>query len=77
MKNWLLALMLALALIAPVSAVEVADELWDALPEGTEDILKNTDLNATDPLGGGVSQILQSLMGQAKIRSVPAIAGRG
>ncbi|KAF5066137.1 Stage III sporulation protein AE [anaerobic digester metagenome] len=66
MKNWLLALVLALILIAPISAAEVSDELWDALPKGTEDILKNTDLNATDPLGGGVSQILQSLMGQAK-----------
>jgi len=66
MKKWLLALTLALLLTVPVSAAEVPDELWDALPEGTEDILQNTDLTATDPLGGGVSQILQNLKEQAK-----------
>jgi len=66
MKRWLLILLLALLFTMPVSAVEVPDELWDALPEGTESILENADLSGTDPLGGGAAQIFQNLMGQAR-----------
>lgn len=66
MKKWLIALFLALFFIVPARAAEVPDELWNALPEGTENVLQNTDLSGADPLGGGVSQILQNLMGQAR-----------
>ncbi|WP_369282243.1 stage III sporulation protein AE [Oscillibacter sp. GMB15532] len=66
MKQWLLALLLALLVTVPVSAAGVPDELWDALPEGTESILEDTDLSGTDPLGGGAVQIFQNLIGQAR-----------
>lgn len=66
MKQWLLALLLALFFIVPASAAEVPDELWDALPEGTEELLENADLSGADPLGGGVAQIFKNLAGQAK-----------
>ncbi len=66
MKRWLLAVLLALLFTIPVSAAEVPDELWSALPEGTESILENTDLSGADPLGGGAAQIVQNIVGQAK-----------
>lgn len=66
MKQGLIALFLALLFLIPVSAAEVPDALWDALPEGTEELLENADLSGADPLGAGVSQIFRDLMGQAK-----------
>ena len=66
MKNWIAALLLALIFVLPVSAAPVPDELWDALPEGTEEILENADLSGTDPLGSGTAQILEGLMGTVR-----------
>ena len=65
MKIWLTAAALCLLLTVPVAA-GVPDELWNALPEGTEEILKQTELDSADPLGSGAARILQGLAEQGR-----------
>lgn len=66
MRGFIAAALLTLALAVPASAAEVPDELWRALPEGAEEILRDTDLNAADPLGSGVSQIVERIARQGR-----------
>lgn len=61
MKAWIWAILLTLALCVPASAAQVPDELWDALPEGAEDILKDSDLTGSDPIGSGVARLFERL----------------
>ena len=66
MKIWLTAAALCLLLTVPAAAAGVPDELWDALPEGTEEILEQTELDSADPLGSGAAQILHGLAEQGR-----------
>ena len=63
MKYWLLPVLLSLLL--PAGATEIPDELWKALPEGTERIVQSADLSGGHGIAAGLSAIGEALRGQA------------
>ena len=67
MKKYCCFLLLLLTLLAvPATAAEVPDELWKALPQGTEELLKDTDLSSGSAVSDGISGILERVKGQAQ-----------
>ncbi len=61
MKKILCVVVLLLALTVNARAAEVPKDLQKALPEGTEELLKDVDLTGGDGLAGGLSGILKRI----------------
>lgn len=67
MKKYCCFLLLLLTLLViPAAAAEVPDELWKALPQGTEELLKDTDLSSGSAVSDGISGIFERVKGQAQ-----------
>lgn len=59
MRRLILVLGFILLLTVEAGAVELPEELVDALPEGTEDLLKDTDFSDADGFTQGIQGILE------------------
>lgn len=60
MKKFVWVLLACLLCTVSVRAVEIPQELRDALPEGASELLEHLDFSGSDALSGGISRILQS-----------------
>jgi len=80
MKNvcWM-SLLLIVLMTVPVSAAELPEELLNALPDAAAELLENVDYTGADPLGSGVTHVLERTGAQIKgllrqrIKSVAAV----
>lgn len=61
MKKWICVCALLLLLTGFAQALEVPNELQNALPSGAEDVLRGTDFSGATSLADGVSRLLQRM----------------
>ena len=65
MKRWLCCLMLLAALTVPAGAVELPEELRDALPREAAELIEDVDPSGTEGFADGVGKLLQEAGTQA------------
>lgn len=66
MKRLICLVLMVLAITAHAKAADIPKDLSDALPEGAEELLKDTDFSDTGGFTGGVSRILGKIGGQVQ-----------
>ena len=59
-------MLLMVLLAAPAYAAELPEELTDAVPDTAAELLKDVDYTGTDPLGSGVTRILENVGAQVR-----------
>lgn len=64
MKKMLLLFLLLVSCTVSARAAELPRDLWDALPDGTEELLEGADLSGGSGLGEGASRILGNARSQ-------------
>lgn len=66
MKRMICLLAILLILTAPVKAADIPKEVMEALPERTEEVLKNIEFSNADSFENGVERILNDLAARVK-----------